>query len=271
MAGKHILAGGHGHHDFFQSRIAGSFAQTIDSAFNLPGAIEHGGKRVGDRQTQIVMAMDGEDRLVRVRNALAQLPDGPAELIRQAVADRVRNIQRRGAGVDNRFENPAQKILFGTPGVLRGKLDIVRILPGALDRLDRVFDDLLRRHAEFQLHVDRRRGDERMNSRSRGIPERLARTIDILVQRPRQTANGAVLDDPGDGLHALEIARTGCRETSLDNIDPQALQGSGYPHLFFPCHGGAGTLFTVAQGRIENDEFFAHVSHSEWVGPESPA
>ena len=49
------------------ARIASAFADAIDGAFHLACAVVNGRQRIGHRQTQIVMAMDTDDRLARLK------------------------------------------------------------------------------------------------------------------------------------------------------------------------------------------------------------
>jgi hypothetical protein len=92
-----------------------------------------------------------------------------------------------------------------------------------------------------------------------GAGEGLAGGVDIAIHGAGQATDGAVLDDRGDRLDGLEVARTGDGEPRLDDIDPELFQGLGNAHLFLLGHGGAWTLLAIPEGGIENDEmFFAH-------------
>ena len=63
------MAGLDRHHDLFERGVAGALADAVDGAFDLAGAGLHGGERVGDGQTQIVMAMDADDGAIAERFA----------------------------------------------------------------------------------------------------------------------------------------------------------------------------------------------------------
>ena len=63
--------------------------------------------------------MHGKNRLIGIRDAFAQAQNGLAELVRQAIADGIRDVQRGGAGIDHGFQNSAEKILFRTAGIFR--------------------------------------------------------------------------------------------------------------------------------------------------------
>jgi hypothetical protein len=65
---EEVLTGSDRHHDLFEGGIASALTQTIDGALDLTGAVPHGRQRVGDRQTEVVMTVNREDRLVGVRD-----------------------------------------------------------------------------------------------------------------------------------------------------------------------------------------------------------
>src|ERR1700716_1822953 len=45
------------HHDFFESSVAGAFADTVDGALYLAGAVGNGGQGVGYGYSQIIVAV----------------------------------------------------------------------------------------------------------------------------------------------------------------------------------------------------------------------
>src|SRR5690606_20274833 len=63
---EHVGAGFDRHDDFFQRRVAGTFADAVDGAFDLAGTVSDGDQRVGGGQSQIVLAVGGDDRLVDI-------------------------------------------------------------------------------------------------------------------------------------------------------------------------------------------------------------
>jgi len=99
--------------------------------------------------------MRREHRARGVRDARAQLADEFAELLRDVVADGVRDVDGAGAGVDGGLEDMAQEVEVGAPGVFRRELDIVGELARLLHRGHRALDDLRRLHAQLLAHVNR--------------------------------------------------------------------------------------------------------------------
>ena len=56
------------------------------------------------------MAVRAEDRVVGVRHAAEDRPEELADLVRRRVADRVGQVDRRAAGVDDRLDDAAQEV-----------------------------------------------------------------------------------------------------------------------------------------------------------------
>jgi hypothetical protein len=110
------------------------------------------------------------------------------------VADGVGHVDGLRAGLDHGLEDAHQEIDLGAAGVLGRELDVVGVFARPADRLHRLLDDLVGRHAQLLLHVDRAGGDEGVDAAARrramASPERrmsfsLARasehTVDSLI------------------------------------------------------------------------------------------
>ena len=69
------------------------------------------GQRVGDREAEVVVAMDREDRLVGVRHALAHVRGTwPRYSSGSRIADRVGQVDRGGAGPDRGLDAAAEVV-----------------------------------------------------------------------------------------------------------------------------------------------------------------
>ena len=123
--GSRSLADAERHHDLFERRVAGALADAVDRALDLAHAALDRGEAVGDGQAEIVVAVRAEDRLVGVRDAAADLLEELADVLRRRVADRVRQVDRRRAGVDRRLDDAAQEVAIAARRILRRKLHIV--------------------------------------------------------------------------------------------------------------------------------------------------
>src|SRR6266542_2972922 len=257
-ARKDVLARLDGHYDLFERRIACALAQAIDRALDLPRAVHHRGKRVGDRHAQVIVTVHGPYGLVRVWNTLAQGLDQRSELPRHRVADGVRDVDGRRAGVNRRFDETAQEVRLRPARIFGRKLDVLRVLTGQADRLDRLLEDLIGRHTQLHLHVNGRARDERMYPARVGAFERVAGAPDVLLVGASERAYRAVLDRLRNRPHRLEVTVRRSGKSCLDHVGLQAFELLGDAHLFLTGHRRPGALLAVAQGRIENDQVVWH-------------
>ena len=106
---QHVAAGLDRHDDLFERGVAGALADAVDGALDLPRAAFDAGERVGDRQAEVVVAVDARRspcrRSARARAASRNMR---AILVRRRVADRVGQVDRRGAGLDRRLDAAAE-------------------------------------------------------------------------------------------------------------------------------------------------------------------
>src|SRR5439155_4621138 len=70
-------------------------------------------------------------RLVDVRHVRLDLVDEVAELLGNRVANGIRNVDGRGAGVDAFRQHAVDVLEFGASGVHRRELDVVAVFLGA--------------------------------------------------------------------------------------------------------------------------------------------
>ena len=134
----------HGHHNFFERSVACALSDAVDGALHLARAGGDRGQRIGDRQSQIVVTVRRDDHLLDAAHALSNALDQLAKLRRHAVADRVRDIQGRGAGFDHRIEHLVQEFVVGAGGVLGRKFHVGAQRFGQADRIARLLQALLR-------------------------------------------------------------------------------------------------------------------------------
>src|SRR5205085_554598 len=241
--------------------VARALAEAVDGAFDLPRAAElHRGERIRHRHAEVVMAMHRPDRLARVRHLLADLADEIAELLRHRVAYGVGDVDGGGDFLDHCLQHATEEVELRAAAVLRRELDVGTMLLREAHGKFRLLEDLLRRHAELLLHVQRARGDEGVDAP--GAPRLLQRVdaaLDVAVVRAAQAADGRILHHAGDGLDGLEVAVRRSREAGLDHVDAHALQRPRDAQLLIARHRGAGALLPVAHGGVENNEaFFSH-------------
>ncbi len=144
-----------------------------------------GGEAVGDGQAQVVVRVDGENDLVDAADVLAQVTDGGRVLLGHRIADRVGDVDRGGARLDDALDDLGEEIQFGACGVFGRELDIVAIAPGPFDAGHRTADDFVLGHVQLVLAVDGAGGEEDVDARLGPVLERFAGAVDVVVVAPR--------------------------------------------------------------------------------------
>jgi len=242
------------HHHLLECGIAGALAKAVDRAFDLAGAAVQSSQRVGDRQPEIVMAMGREDDLVGAGDAIAQHRDQRAELLRRGIADRVRHVDRGGAGADGRLDHPAEEIVLGTGRVHRRPFDVVGEVARPGHRGNDAVIDLVLAELQLELAMQRRGADEGVNPLALGVGEGLGGPIDVGGTGPGEAADNRFLDDLGNLRNRFEIAVRGDRKAGLDDIDAHLVEELGDLHLLLEGHRCAGRLLAIAQRGVEDDD-----------------
>jgi len=85
---------------------------------------------------------------------------------------------------------------------------------------------------------------------------RLPAAIYILEIGACEAADRGVFGPFRDFLHRLEITFGSDREAGLDDVHPHFIEHLRDLELFLMGHGGAGALFAIAQGGIEDQDSF---------------
>ncbi len=106
--------------------------------------------------------------------------------------------------------------------------------------------------AELVLEVDVGGGDEDVEVRPLGDPDRLDGPLRIAVAAASQGGDRDALRLAGDPLDRLEVAGRGGREAGLDDVDLEADELAGDLELLGGGQPGAGRLLPVAEGRVED-------------------
>src|SRR5215470_5870576 len=68
---KKVRTRADGHDDFFQRGVARPLADSIDGAFHLTGAVANASQRVGNRHSQVVVAVNTDGGLLDVPDVVA--------------------------------------------------------------------------------------------------------------------------------------------------------------------------------------------------------
>ncbi len=131
------------HHHFFEGSVAGSFTQSINGTLDLAGAVDNACNGVGSGQTQVIVAMAGDHRLVDIRHVVDQVGDLFAILVRQAITGSIRDIDRCSTGSDDGFHYPGQVFIVGPACIFGIELHIICKVAGPFYGLGSALQDLL--------------------------------------------------------------------------------------------------------------------------------
>lgn len=187
--GEGVGVGVDGHDNLLHGSVTSALADTIDRDLDLARAVADAGDGVGRGQTQVVVAVGREDDLVSARGVLHQVLDQSAVLLRHVVANRIGNVQRRRAGLDDLAQDVAEELGVGAAGVLGRELDFVDERTRQLDGLDGAADTLLAIDLELVLQVQVRRGQEGMDTAARRGLQGLCGALDVVGRSTRKTAD----------------------------------------------------------------------------------
>ena len=239
------------HDDLFERGVARALADSAYRALYLPRAGGDAGERIGDREPEIVVAVNRNDRVADVGNAIDDGAHKSAELLGRRIADGVGNVKNARSGGDCGLGGAAEKIDVGARGVFGRELDVAAFVA----RIRHHFADLPQRvltgHFElvFQMQIARR--EKRVDARPRGGSDGLPRRVDILFESARKRRHACVLHDTRHAPYAFEVSGRGDRESRFDHIRSKEIEPLGHARLLVESHRIAGGLLPVAEGRVE--------------------
>ena len=193
---------------------------------------------------------------------LHQVLDLGAELFRQAVTRRVGDVHDGCARLDDGFHHAGEELIVGAAGVLRVELHVLDVLLRVLDGTDGPLHHLF--PGGIELIPDMRVGgaDPGVDPAPLGVLQRLRGHVDVLLHGPRQGADRRPGHRLGDLHHRVEITRAGDRETGLDDVHAEELQGLGDLDLLHGVQLTSRDLFPVAERGVEYVHPVAHRSIS---------
>ena len=204
------------------------------------------------------MAVHGPDRLVRVRNPLAQHLDEVAVQLGNRVANGVRHVDGGGAFGNHGFNHAAQKVRVRAVAIFRAELDVTHQVARKARGQPGLLKHLVRRHAQLLLHVQGAGRKEQVQAAGGGRLQRFRGARDVAVVGAGQRADGGLLDHFGDRSDAFEVAVRAGGKAGFDHVDAQTLQLARNAQFLIARHRGAGGLLAVAQGGVKNNEFVGH-------------
>jgi hypothetical protein len=188
----------------------------------------------------------------------------------RGVADRVGDVDGRGAGRDHRLDDAAQEVDLRPRGILGGKLHVAAQAAGPCHPGDGTGENLLLVHPQLEFAVDRAGGEEHVDSRLAGMPQCLPGPVDVGVVAPGQTADRGGRDRAGDVADAFEVPRRGDRKPGLDDVDAELHERLGDLQLLREVHARAGGLFAVPERGVEDADAaggcHARLDRAGWAG-----
>ncbi len=102
------------------------------------------------------------------------------------------------------------------------------------------------------LHMNRTGGNKGMNAPCISAGQCFSCSVNVRVNRTRQTTDNAVLNAVRNRLDRLEVAGTGNGKPRFDDVHLQLLQRPRDTQLFVLGHGRARALLTISQRGIKN-------------------
>lgn len=185
--------------------------------------------------------------------------DEVVHFVRGAVADRVGDVDRRGARRDRRVEHLDEEVAVAAGGVLGRKFNVRAEAAREPDHPGDAGDDLVGGHLELVFHVNVARREKDVDARMRGVPDRVPRALDVPLDAAREPRDGGILDDLGDRLDRPEVVGRRDREARLDDVHAQPLELARHLQLLVEVHAASRGLFPVPQGGVEDlDRSCAH-------------
>lgn len=190
-----------------------------------------------------------------------QITNKSAELGRNCVSDGIRNIDRRCAFANRRFNDAVKEFRLRARSVFAGKFDVVGVFLCDANRFNGTGNDLLRRHVELLFHVKGRSRNERMDTASRGCGNGLAGLSYIGRICSGKRTNGRVANHLGNCADGFKVSGRGSSKTGFDHINAEKFELLGDTEFILRAHACARALFSVTKGCIENKKLVSCSCH----------
>src|SRR6185369_10371667 len=220
------------------------------------------GQRVGNSEAKIIVAMRTDDGAIDILHTTPEISNQCAVVFRETVPHRIGKIHCSRPCIDNRLGDLNEKIQIRAARVLRGELDVVAHGAGIADAFDGGRESFFTGFVQFVFQMDVAGREENVDAGFVGVFEGFGAPVDIFFYRPRQPGNGWRAYLRRYAAYGFEIAFRSDRETGFQNVDIETFQLARHFQLVFDIHAESGSLFTVAQCRIENDYLVIHDSSS---------
>ena len=250
------------HHQLFECGVAGTLADAVDGAFDLARAAVQRRDAVGNRETEVVVAVRAEDYLLAAADRRDDRLEVVADLVGRRVADGVRQVDRRGARGNDGFDHRRQVRHVAAGRVLGRELHVVGELAGLGDGLDGGLEALLARDAQLALEVQVGCRDEGVDAPLAGGGDGLAGAFDVGGGTSGEGSNRRSLHLLRDPPHRLGIVHRRDREPGLDDVHAERFEPTRQRQLLGDAQREAGRLFAIAKGRVEDEDIGSHADRS---------
>jgi hypothetical protein len=151
---EQVLPGLDGHHHLFHRAVPRPLADPVDRALHLARPVHERGQGVCRSETQIIVAVDRDDRLPDVLHLRKQGGDQVAELLRNGITHRIRNVHRRRPRSDDRLDHLAEVVAVAPGCIHRGELHVLRVPTGMSHGGAGLLEDLRPRLPELIFQMD---------------------------------------------------------------------------------------------------------------------
>ncbi len=246
-----ILAHVQSDDELLDRSVASAFANAVDRTLNLANAPFNSGERIRDSKAEIIVAVGAEHRF-RMPDTRANGAKHLRVFGRGGIANRVRQIDDRGARFNRGKNDFAKEVDIRAAGVFGGELHFLAMRLAETNHLDDAVEGFLARGAQLVFQVQIRGGEKKMQAGLRGGFESFERGIDIGLYRSGEGRYTAALDFRRYSARRIQIAWRSDGETGLDDVGTEFLDLVREPELFLAIHGKARRLFAIAQRGIEN-------------------
>ena len=252
---EQLAAHMHGHDQLLQGGITGPLPNAVDGAFQLAGAGPHGRQEVGHHQTQIVVTMNGDHRLIHVGHMGVNARNQSGKLFRRGVPHGVGNVDGGGPCGNGGLDHLIEEFRITAGGVFAGEFNVVAERCSIGNHLRHDLQHLTAGFAQLVFEVNVAGGDEGVDALTGSRSNGSGTGFNVPFGGTGEPADHwAVVctHHLGDTLHCRKIPFAGEGETGLDDVHVEPSQLLGNHKLFFQIEAGAWGLLPVAERGVEN-------------------
>ncbi len=199
------------------------------------------------------MAVHREESLLAAARLVDDATHQLAELVGQAVAGGVRDVDDVGARGEHRLDRLHEVVGVRATRVLGRVLHLVAQRPRIRDHLGASLEHVLARHAQLAVDVHVGDGQHDVDLRVLGFLDRAPHGVDVLTHGTRQRGHRHAANLARDPPARLEIAWRRDREARFDHVDAELFELPCDSQLGVRVQVEAWRLLAVAQSGVEDE------------------